>query len=115
MELNARRREEAEKEREEILSTIAENRRADDQQAAKLRDQNTAYRSDLLGQIDYNRRLRSHLANEQQRLVDRQKAAELEYQRKIDHLRDKPVIHKIHPIRRGLVQSQSAGPRLSQR
>ena len=113
VEMNLGRREEAQREREQILSTIAENRRLDAEQAARLRDQNVAYRTDLVGQIDYNRRLRSRQADEERRLDDGQRQAELEYRRKVDYLRAKPVMQKVHPTRRGLYQSQSAGARLS--
>ena len=51
----------------------------------------------------------------QSRLERQQKDAEVEYQRKIDYLRERPVMSQIHPIRRALYQSQSAGPRLSRR
>jgi len=113
--MNLNQREEMQREREQILATIAENRRVDEEQAAKLRDQNSAYRSDLLGQIDYNRRQRDQQQDERRRLEERQKDAELEYQSRIQYLREKPVMQKIHPIRRGLYQSQSAGARLSHR
>ena len=113
--MNLSRREETEREREQILAMIADNKRLDEQQATKLRDHHMAYRADLLGQIDYNRRLRHQQMDEQRRLDDRQREAEAEYRRKIDHLLDKPVIQKVHPIRRGLYQSQSAAPRLSYR
>jgi len=110
--MNLRRREETQKEREQLMSMIAENRRVDDEQAAALRDQNSSYRADLRGQIDYNRRQRTLAADERTRLDQQQRDAEQEYRRKIDYLRDKPVMQQIHPIRRGLYQSQSAGPRI---
>jgi len=108
-------REETQKEREQIQATIAENKRLDQDQAARLRDQNTAYYSDLRGQIDYNRRQRGLMDDEQRRVEERQKEAELEYQRKVEYLRGKPVMQRIHPTRRGLYQSQSAGARYSHR
>ena len=115
MELNVRRREETQREREDLASMIAANRRVDDDLAAAARDQHAAYRADLRGQIDYNRRQRALAQDEQARLERQQRDAELEHRRKIDYLRDKPVAQNIHPIRRGLYQSQSAGPRLSRR
>ena len=107
--------EEAQRERQQIQATIAENKRLDEAEAAKLRDQNVAYRSDLRGQIDYNRRQRGLQADERKRLEECQKEAELEYQRKVEYLREKPVMQRIHPTRRGLYQSQSAGARFSYR
>jgi len=69
VEMNARRREETAKEREELMAHIAESRRAEDERTAAMRDQNSAYRADLLGQIDYNRRQRALAADEQARTV----------------------------------------------
>jgi len=62
--------------------------------------------------MDYNRRQRSLLEDERKRVEEREKAEEAEYQRKIEYLLQKPVISRIHPTRRALYQSQSAGPRL---
>ena len=59
MDANQQQREETKREREQIQATITENRRFEEEQATRLRDQNVAYRSDLRGQIDYNRRQRS--------------------------------------------------------
>jgi len=113
--MNLNQREEMQREREEILATIAENKRADEEKTGKLREQNVAYRGDLLGQIDYNRRQRAQQTDEQVRLEQMQKESELEYQRKISYLLEKPVMQKVHPLRRGLYHSQSAGARVSYR
>ena len=111
--MNQNQRQEAQREREQLMARIAENKQYDQQQAAKLLDDNKAYRRELLGQIDYNRRQRSQHADEMKRQEETQKEAELEYKRKIEHLLEKPVIQKVHPLRRGLYQSQSATSRLN--
>jgi len=111
--MNQNQREDAQRERERLMATITENKQHDAQQAAKLREDNMSYRRDLLGQIDYNRRQRSQHADEAKRQDETQKEAELEYKRKIEHLLEKPVIQKIHPLRRGLYQPQSATGRLN--
>lgn len=103
------------RERQEIISSIAQRKQSDQQKSTKQLEDNRAYRSDLLGQIDYNRRQRGLQQDEHKRQEERMKEAELEHQRKIEHLLDKPVIQKVHPIRRGLYQSQSAGARFSYR
>lgn len=102
---NVIHRREAEQEREALLQQLAENKRLDAEQLVKLRQDIAAHRSDLLGQIDYNRRRREVHANEEKRLEARQQEAEIEYQRKIEYLLNKPVIEKIHPMRRHLYMS----------
>jgi len=52
VEMNEAARIEAQRERQQMQETLAENRRFDHEQAAKLRDQNSAYRTDLRGQVD---------------------------------------------------------------
>jgi len=110
--MNRNQRQEAQREREKLMATIAENKQYDRQQAVQLREDNKSYRRDLLGQINYNRRQRSQQADEMKRQEETQIEAELEYKRKVEHLLEKPVIQKIHPLRRGLY-SQSATGRLN--
>jgi hypothetical protein len=105
MAMNAARREETKHEREQLLQTIAENKRLDAEQLEKLRRDNASYRSDLLGQINYNERQRHDVICEEQRIAEYQREAEIEYQRKVEYLRDKPVLSKVHPLRRRLYQS----------
>lgn len=102
---NLSRREEAKKDREVLLLQLAENKRVDVELSEKLRRDINAYRSDLLGQIDYNRRQRESQVDEEKRLDMLQHEAELEYQRKIEYLMNKPVLDKIHPMRRQLYLS----------
>jgi hypothetical protein len=70
--------------------------------AAQYRQEMLKVRQDLLGQIDYNRRLRENEKLEEKRLDRIEIDAETEYQRKIDYLLKKPVLDRIHPLRRHL-------------
>ena len=108
VEMNLNLREEAQRERQQILESIASNRQLELDETLNRRSQNSAYRCDLLGQIDYNRRQKSRADEEQKRLEKCQRDAEAEYWKKVEHLRGKPVVEKLHPVRRGLFQSQSA-------
>ena len=49
---------EAELERQELLKTIEENRRIEDEKARKYWEKQHNYQSDLVGQIEYNQRNR---------------------------------------------------------
>ena len=55
---NIVRQREAELERQELLKTIEENRRIEDEKARKYWEKQHNYQSDLVGQIEYNQRLR---------------------------------------------------------
>lgn len=96
------RRLESQRERELLLSQLADNKRLDAESAAKYRQEMLKVRQDLLGQIDYNRRMRDAEMIEERRLDQKQVDAEVEYQRKIDYLMHKPVLDRIHPLRRHL-------------
>ena len=48
----------AERERLELLRTIEENRKIEEEQAKKVWEKHHNYQSDLVGQIEYNQRLR---------------------------------------------------------
>jgi len=102
---NIARRQEAQQEREDMLQQLAENKRMDVETMNKIRQDIAAHRRDLLGQIDYNRRLRESRIDEEKRLEVKQREAEVEYQRKVEYLLHKPVLEKIHPIRRQLYMS----------
>ena len=65
VEMNLREREATQKEREELMATMAENRRVDEERTTAQRHDETKYRTDLRAQIDYNRRQRALVADEQ--------------------------------------------------
>ena len=55
---NVVKQREAEVERQELLKVIEDNRRIEDEKARKFWDKQHNYQSDLVGQIEYNQRLR---------------------------------------------------------
>ena len=58
MSANVVKQREAEVERQELLKVIEDNRRIEDEKARKFWDKQHNYQSDLVGQIEYNQRLR---------------------------------------------------------
>lgn len=103
--VNERRQEEARREREELTQKIEDNKRLEKSQVEKLKAQNEAHQSDLIGQMEYNRRLQDADVVEQQRMFLAEQEAELEYRRKVEEMRNKPVIEKMHPMRRRQYQA----------
>ena len=99
------KQEEARREREELLAKIEENKQLEQEQLHHLKEQNEKHQNDLLAQIEYNERLRADERVEQQRMLEVEQEAEAEYRRKVEELRNKPVIEKLHPMRRRQYQS----------
>ena len=58
MHANVEKQREAEFERQELTRVIEENRRIEEEQARKFWEKQHNYQSDLVGQIEYNQRLR---------------------------------------------------------
>jgi hypothetical protein len=102
---NDRKQRQAEAERLELLSTIEENRRLEEQQAAKLWERNANYQKDLQGQIDYNQKLREyeHQREAEEFLLGMQ--AEREYQIRLKDCLDNSEYDKLHPMRRAMRNS----------
>ncbi len=101
---NELRREEAKRDREELLRKIEENRQLDAAERQRLSDQNRLHQDDLRGQIAYNSRLRENRQQEKLREWESQSAAEAEYQRKLKLALENPQIEKLHPMRRAHLQ-----------
>jgi len=95
----------AEVERQELLRTIEENKRIEEQQAEKMWRKNQGYQTDLRGQIEYNRRIKEleRKQEEEEFLLGLQ--AEREYQYKLKNCLDNTEFEKIHPMRRHLQNS----------
>ena len=107
--LNELKQEEARRERDELLLRIEENKRVEREALEKHRANNAAYQSDLLGQMAYNERLREDDQQEEARMWQAQQDAEKEYRHKLEELRAKPHLDKMHPLRRKhYTQSASA-------
>lgn len=109
---NLLRRERAKQEREELLQTIANNKRIEKEQWEDIRRQNLLHQQDLLDQMAYNNRQHREDMDEEQRMIQRQKDAELEYRMKVEDLMGRPVLGKIHPMRRNhyFTSQQTVGP-----
>ena len=93
---------EAAKEKEILQRQIEENRQIEQEQFNREKDKNLRYQDDLLGQMQYNQRLRLQDAQEDQRIDLAQRDAEVEYRRKLEDALANPEIPKLHPMRRAL-------------
>lgn len=102
---NDRKQRIAEEERMELLRTIEENRRLEEQQAAKLWEKNHNYQRDLQDQIIYNSKIREleQHRDEEEFLLGMQ--AEREYQVRLKECLDNPQYDKLHPMRRAMQNS----------
>ena len=91
------------------MRTIQENKRIEQEVKDKLHRQHSEYQQDLLGQMAYNRRQIQEEVDEDYRMHMKQREAEEEYRLKVEDLRSRPPIDKIHPSRRkNYFASQSA-------
>lgn len=107
--LNEMRQEEARRERDDLLQRIEENKRQEKEEIERHSATRRAYQNDLLGQMAYNHRLRQEELDEEVRMWQKQVDAEREYQHKLEELRSKPNLEKMHPMRRAhYAQSASA-------
>lgn len=102
---NDRKQRVAKEERMELLRTIEENRRLEEQQAAKLWEKNHNYQRDLQDQIIYNSKIREleQHRDEEEFLLGMQ--AEREYQVRLKECLDNPQYDKLHPMRRAMQNS----------
>ena len=92
----------AAKEKEILQKQIAENQRIEQEQIRNVKDKNLRYQDDLLGQMQYNQKLRDQDALEEERMYIAQRDAEVEYRRKLEDALMSPEIEKLHPMRRAL-------------
>lgn len=94
----------AERERLELLRTIEENRKIEEEQAKKVWEKHHNYQSDLVGQIEYNQRLRQDQFEREEREYMKGMQAEKEYQEKLKNCLDNPEYERMHPMRRAMQQ-----------
>lgn len=97
---NERKRAISEQEREELLRTIEENRKYEYEQMEKNWHKNRQYQSDLVGQIDYNQRLRQQEIDREEEEYRLGMQAEWEYQQRLKSCLDNPEVDRPHPMRR---------------
>jgi len=102
---NERQQEQARMERDQLLRKIEENKELEAAQIRQLKEQHLSHQNDLIGQIEYNSRLREAERMEQDRMFQAEQEAEAEYRRKVEELRNKPVLDKMHPMRRRYYQT----------
>lgn len=98
--INALKQVEAQKDREELLKLIEENKQIDSEQLRKVRESSLQHQNDLLRQIEYNALLKSSEVEETRREYILGQQAELEYQTKIREALDNPFSSKAHPFRK---------------
>ena len=97
---NETKRAEAQREREEIIRRIEENKALEKEQHQRLEEQNLRHLADLKGQMAYNKQLRNIDQTEAEREWAVQQEAEREYRRKLEVALANPSIEKVHPLRR---------------
>jgi len=100
LQANVLRQEEAKKERELLLQTISDNRRVDQETKDQLIALNAQHQRDLLSQIAYNRRQAEVDRGEELRMRAGLREEEREFRCKVEDLRGRPVVQRMHPIRR---------------
>ena len=99
---NDRRKAENEKERQDLIRTIEENRQYDAEQAAKRMASNMRYQNDLQDQIHYNEQLREERRRNEDFEYLMGMQAEKEYQEKLKNALDNPTFERLHPMRRAM-------------
>lgn len=101
---NVERQQAAEQERQDLLRTIEENRRHEEELAIKNKAKHMQYQQDLRGQIEHNQNLqRSQFERDEQEYLKGMQA-EREYQARLKACLDNSEYEKIHPMRRAMAQ-----------
>ena len=102
MRANQQKQVEAEREREELRRMIEENRRHEEEQAARNREKHANYQNDLRGQIQHNQSLAREQFEREEREYHMGMQAEREYQSRLKTCLDNPYDEKMHPMRRAM-------------
>ncbi|XP_067667219.1 cilia- and flagella-associated protein 53-like [Haliotis asinina] len=104
---NELRQLEAQREKEELVRIIEENKRLEQERAEKLWQRNMQYQHDLEGQIDHNNRMRDAQIRSQEEEDRLGMQAEREYQEKIKSALKSVHVENMHPFRRHLMAMQN--------
>lgn len=104
---NELRQLEAQREKEELVRIIEENKRLEQEKAAKLWQQNLQYQHDLEGQIDHNNRMRDARIRSEEEEDRLGMQAEREYQERIKSALKSVHVENMHPFRRHLMSMQN--------
>ncbi|WAQ98962.1 CFA53-like protein [Mya arenaria] len=104
---NHRKQEEAQVEREELQRMIEENRRHDEEEAARNREKHLNYQRDLAGQIEHNQANARDRFEREENEYYMGMQAEREYQQRLKTCLDNPYDEKMHPMRRAMAQKSA--------
>lgn len=107
---NSEAQEQARLEGESMLASIEEHKRLEDAKNEAIRQDNLGYQQDLLDQVDYSRRQGEVVQDEEHREFLKGLDAEAQYQAKLKEALGRPVIDKVHPMRRAHMERQSSLP-----
>ena len=110
MAANSAAQEESQRESEAMLAAMAEHKRLDDEKNAAVHQENLKYQQDLIDQVDYTVRQKEIEKDEEHRLYLQGLEAEAQYQAKLKEALARPVIDKIHPLRRAHMENKSGRP-----
>lgn len=94
------------RERQTLLASIEENKRLDEEEAAKLMARHMHHQNDLREQIRYNEQLREERRNNEEYEHAMAMQAEREYQTRLKEALDNPSFSRLHPMRRALQSKQ---------
>lgn len=107
---NSVAQEQARLEGESMLASIEEHKRLEDAKNEAIRQDNLGYQQDLLDQVDYSRRQGEVVQDEEHREFLKGLDAEAQYQAKLKEALGRPVIDKVHPMRRAHLEKQRSLP-----
>jgi len=105
---NAKAQAELEKERELMQAAMDEHKRLEEDKLAGIRKENLSYQDDLLGQLDYTRRQHEIEKDEDHREYLKGLDQEAEYQAKLKEALARPIIDKMHPMRRAHMMKRAS-------
>ena len=101
---NDRRAEENERERQELLRSIEENRLWEKERDEKRACRSAEHVGDLQQQIQYNKQLADQEKRNEEYEYLMGQQAEREYKEKLTHTLSNPVLERVHPMRRSAQQ-----------
>ena len=113
MAANAQAQEEARQQGEDMLAAIMEHNRLEDEKNERIHQENLKYQQDLIDQVDFAERQKQLEKDEDHRLYLSGLEAEAQYQAKLKEALARPVIDKVHPMRKAYMEKKSSRPQSS--
>ena len=110
---NAQAQEEARQQGEDMLAAIMEHNRLEDEKNERIHQENLKYQQDLIDQVDFAERQKQLEKDEDHRLYLSGLEAEAQYQAKLKEALARPVIDKVHPMRKAYMEKKSSRPQSS--